>query len=390
MKITYTAPNRAHHYPYALGLEKQDSLHAFVSGFSRLSPRSKFPEIGDKLVRRDLLQTLYLISLRLKAPEDWSDSLNRASNWYLDRGSYSYAAESDVFIYYRTTGVRTARRLKSEGKKVMCVMEEVNSHVLECDEIMKTEYYSLGLDRPNREFIDVEERLAGYDEADYILCSSSWVKRSFIKRGVDESKLLPNPYGFSKIGKNQTGSSEVRPTGKFRILYVGQLHYRKGLKYLVDAFSRFKHPNKELVIVGPKTAVTGLEKSRIPENVIFTGELKGEELSHEYETATIFCLPSLEEGLALVLGEALSYGLPIVTTDQTGADDLIVDGEQGWIGPAASSDFLLECFQKLADQPDLLNQMKVSAKLHSTTLGGWEKSTERLFETLRTTYENWI
>ncbi|MDB5148339.1 MAG: hypothetical protein JWQ57_2359, partial [Mucilaginibacter sp.] len=69
MKVIYTSPNRSHHYRYALALHQAGVLHKFVSGFSRWSPRAAFTEIGDKLVRSDKIQTIYLASLRFKAPK---------------------------------------------------------------------------------------------------------------------------------------------------------------------------------------------------------------------------------------------------------------------------------------------------------------------------------
>src|SRR5437868_7550906 len=111
MKITYTAPNRSHHYPYAEALNRANLLHSFISGFSRFSPRAALPSIGDKLKRHDFFQNLYLASLKFNAGDFISTQFNHLTNLSLDKASYKSARESDAFIFYRTEGYTTTQRL---------------------------------------------------------------------------------------------------------------------------------------------------------------------------------------------------------------------------------------------------------------------------------------
>jgi hypothetical protein len=106
MKITHTAPNRAHHYPYAEALNRANLLHAFISGFSRFSPRAALPGVGDKLKRHDFFQNLYVASLRLSAGYYITSVFNHLTNLSLDKASYTSARQSDAFIFYRTEGFR--------------------------------------------------------------------------------------------------------------------------------------------------------------------------------------------------------------------------------------------------------------------------------------------
>ena len=98
-------------------------------------------------------------------------------------------------------------------------------------------------------------------------------------------------------------------------------------------FAQLRHPRKELVIVGPRSEPSGLEGISIPDDVRFTGVLKGDDLSQAYRTASVFVLPTLEEGLALVLGEALAHGTPVIATVNSGGADLFTDGEEGFLVP---------------------------------------------------------
>lgn len=385
MQITYASTNRAHHYPYAAALQRAGALHSFVTGFSRWSPRAELPEVGDRLVRCDLWQNLYLASLRLRLPEVVSRLCNRASNRAIDRCAYQPASESDVFLYYRTTGYLTSQRLHAGRSQTLCVLEEVNSHVEECDRLMREEFAKLDLGDYAEAFPDHDLRLRAYEEADVILCPSSFVKRSFLSRGVPEEKLLMVNFGFN-IPQNPEPHA-VRQDAVFRLLYVGQLHFRKGLRYAVEAFRRLQHPRKEFIIVGPQTKASGLEGVSIPEGVRFAGVLKGADLEAAYASASAFVLPTVEEGLALVLGEAMAAGLPLITTTNSGGDDLISNGVEGFIVPPADSGALLTAFQHLADAPETCREMGAAARAKARHLGGWDVAAANLVAALTEAYE---
>ena len=375
MKITYTAPNRSHHYPYAESLHRAGHLHRFVCGFSRLSPRATSAELGNKLKRRDFYQTLMVMSGRVGAPQGLTSYLTRKSDVHLDGASYREAVASDIFLFYRTQGYRTTQRLKREGAATRCVMEEVNSHIRVGETILREEYEKLELDEPFYHSHDYDLRLRTYEAADYILCPSEFVRESFLSQGFAADRLLKVNFGF-KTFDHQLGEKQKDDT--FRVLYVGQLHFRKGLRYALRAFGKLRHPNKEFVIVGPKTKVTGLERESIPDHVTFTGTLKGNELIEAYRSASLFVLPSLEEGLALVQGEALSFGIPLLITTNTGGADLITDGEEGFIVEPGDADALRERMQQLADDPYLLQEMATKALRETAKLGSWDVAAAKL------------
>ena len=381
MKITYTAPNRAHHYPYAEALYRANYLHAFISGFSRFSPRAALPCIGNKLKRHDFFQNLYLASLKFKTGFFISSKFNRLTNLSLDKASYKSARESDAFIFYRTEGYVTTSRLKRERSDTICIMEEVNSHVDNQYSIMQEEYSSLGFGKYPERIPDHTMRLKTYESSDYILCPSEFVRRSFIERGFSPERLLKVNFGFSPM-KDAAKTPIVEIKKRFRVLYVGQLHFRKGLRYAIEAFKQLKHPNKEFVIVGAKSGITGLEKTHIPGEVVFTGTLKGEELNEQYRKANVFILPSLEEGLALVQLEALSFGVPVLITTNTGGDDIIKDGVQGFIVPPADVNALRDRLQEMADNKQLLETMSEEALQAAHSYGSWDLAVRRLADIL--------
>jgi len=377
MLVTYASPNRSHHYPYASALARAGCLHRFVCGFSRFSPRAPLPEIGDKMLRADHLQNFYLASLKLDLPTALSDELAYLSKIWIDRLAEKPARASDLFLFYSGAGLHTAQRLQSSGAVRM--VEAVNCHVLVQERIMHEEHRRRGLPPPRFHPREVARRVREYELSDAVLCPSDFVRESFASEGFPRDRLFVVPYGASF---QPFALPDRPPDGIFRVLYVGQISVRKGLSYLFDAFDRLHHPRKELWIVGPRTRQTGIENMKPPEGTRFFGPLKGEELARAYHDSSVFVLPTVEEGLALVLGEALSFGLPVVTTVNSGGANLFEDGREGFLVPIRSPEALAEKIQRLADDPALLQSMSAAARTRAKSLGGWETSGRLLVETL--------
>lgn len=381
MNVTYTAPNRAHHYRYASALNKAGILHSFVSGFSRFSPRARFDEIGNKLYRADTLQTLYLSSLRAGLPAQIAADLAYLSKIEQDFACKQFIDKSDIFLFYNGSGLSSCRYGKK--RKTICIVEAVNSHVSYQEELLAEEHQRLKVAWTPFHKREKERRIAEYELADYILLPSEFVKKSFVDKGFPEHKLLKVPYGFESLAAKAQITTPASTRRAFTVLYVGNVSIRKGVRYLIQAFTKLQHPNKKLVIVGPVTNTSGLRGIDVSSQITFTGVLKGEALQKAYADADVFCLPSIEEGLALVLGEALSFGLPIIATVNTGASDIITDGREGFIVPIRDPDGLFEKLQVFADDENLRLRMQASARAKSEQLNGWAETGQHLVSTLR-------
>lgn len=378
MPITYTAPNRSHHYHYAQALHQAGALECFVSGFPRWSRFAPLPELGVRLRRRDAVQLAYLAASRIGARRI-APVLAHLSKCHLDRSSLAPARNSSVFLAYNGCGLGTMRALR--GSPTVRVIEVVNSHVEHQEQLLKEEYARCGAGYTPVYAPELKRRLAEYEEADYILCPSEFVRRSFLARGFAPGKILKNIYGVSPPCEPARPAATAKPRS-LRILFVGTISIRKGVRYLVEAFRKVRVPGKELWLVGPPSAPTGLENILLPEGVSFRGVLKGEALRAAYQGADIFVLPSVEEGMALVMGEAMGNGLPVIATTNTGADDLYTDGVEGFIVPAGNADMLADKIQCLADDILLRTRMRAVALSRARVLGGWEVSGAALVKTL--------
>jgi glycosyltransferase involved in cell wall biosynthesis len=241
-----------------------------------------------------------------------------------------------------------------ESEKLKCVLKILDrgsTHTLTninlnriAAEYHKTLWVSNSLEFVNRELLE-------YDIADKVLVPSSFVTESFIKNGIAQEKIIQIPYAFSS--KKFEDIRSISRKRQNAVLFVGHIGPRKGIGVLIEAMKlvRKKVPEAELWLVGTKNR---LIKSSVYDYdwIHHFGILRGEMLFEKYQTASVFCLPSFEEGLALVLTEALRFGLPIVATPNSGAADILKTGENGFLVQAGDHIETSERLIEILTNPD--------------------------------------
>ncbi len=145
-----------------------------------------------------------------------------------------------------------------------------------------------------------------------------------------------------------------------------------------------RHSAKRLRIVGPLHPDIKAVLGRLPrENVEFLGAMPQAQLADVLSTSHVMVLPSIEEGMALVQGQALACGCPIISSTNTGAEDLFDDKKEGFIVPIRDVAILTEKMQMLADDPELQARMSEAALRRVNSLGGWQDYGDRWESMLR-------
>ncbi len=205
----------------------------------------------------------------------------------------------------------------------------------------------------------------------FALYIGSQNRKWFQSFGVPESHLFFMPYAAD----NDTLQAESDRIGRTRsalrvafnlpgestpvILFVGRLIAKKQPLFLLDAYAKVRRELPcALMIVGSGELESRLRdkvaREGIPD-VHFTGFLNRTQISQVYMAADIFVLPSREhETWGMVVNEAMHFSLPVVVTDKVGcADDLVLDGENGYV--VSSED--------PAELADRLSQLIGSAEL---------------------------
>ena len=154
--------------------------------------------------------------------------------------------------------------------------------------------------------------------------------------------------------------------GKLNILYVGRMEKRKGLKYLLGAFSRLKwdYPELRLIVAGPGNPgkeCYRLMAERNLQDVVFVGAVSEDAKRRYYRTADIFCAPAIgKESFGIVLCEAMASGKPIVASNIDGFNGVMTDGQEGLMVPPKNEEALALALEKLIKEPDMRRQMGVT------------------------------
>jgi glycosyltransferase involved in cell wall biosynthesis len=149
--------------------------------------------------------------------------------------------------------------------------------------------------------------------------------------------------------------------------------FRKGIPYLLEAFRSLHHPAKHLRIVGPvQNDIRPWLGSQDLDSVEILGRMPQSRLVEFMSTSHVMVLPSIEEGLALVQGQALACGCPLISSQNTGGSDLFSHGIEGFIVPIRSAQAIADGLQQLADDPALQRSMSEAALKRVKSLGGWK------------------
>jgi glycosyltransferase involved in cell wall biosynthesis len=162
-----------------------------------------------------------------------------------------------------------------------------------------------------------------------VVLSSSWAKELRQMVGNTRIVVIPNPVKVPNLTEMHS-AERTRPV----ILFSGKLEQRKGYHLLLEAARSLieEFPNLEIWLAGNgdrKAATELAEKLGIIRSVRILGWVATPTMSALLRTATIFCLPSYNEGVPMAVLEAMSHSLPVVTTPVGGLPDLIVHGKNG-------------------------------------------------------------
>jgi glycosyltransferase involved in cell wall biosynthesis len=219
--------------------------------------------------------------------------------------------------------------------------------------------------------------------------------RTFALRyGARDKKIFYLP-GFSSFPHFANSAAEARKRRELlrremglagvAFLYVGRLWRGKGLTYLLDAFSllqRRRSRDVSLVLAGD-----GPEEARLREfctrqdvrNVLFPGFQQRDALPSLYAACDVFVFPTLGDPFGQVVEEAMSCGLPVISTESAGQiRDRIADGVEGLIVAPESSLGLMDAMERLADDDEKRTRMgEASARrVASLTPESWAEQFE--------------
>lgn len=212
--------------------------------------------------------------------------------------------------------------------------------------------------------------------SDTILCGSDFVADGIGLSGGPRARATVVPYGVD--GRFSRNEPRSRGTGALRVLTVGEVGLRKGSPDILEAARRLGG-EAEFRMVGP----IGLAESairRFNEVIPLRGPVARTAMRSEYDWADVFLLPSICEGSATVVYEALAAGLPVVCTPNSGT--VVRDGMDGYIVPIRDPATIAERLSFLKAHPGLMREMSANALARSSDYS-LDRYRRRLLDALR-------
>ena len=208
------------------------------------------------------------------------------------------------------------------------------------------------------EFFDSRGITASYCRATLRQCkkivvlSDSW--RPVVEAALPDNEITVIYNPVMDVAKSQIRATVDVP----RILYLAHLVERKGYQDLINAFAAVSKQveNARLIFCGSGDegrAREMCEQLGILNRVEFRGWISDTEKIDELARTTIFCLPSYDEGLPMGVLEAMSFGLPIVTTPVGGIPDVLKHEENALLFNPGDIDAMAEALRRLLLNPDL-------------------------------------
>jgi starch synthase len=164
------------------------------------------------------------------------------------------------------------------------------------------------------------------------------------------------PYGCPAVYQ---GPRSWSAEGPLRALFVGSLSQRKGISYLFQAVAGFG-PHITLTVIGARTRPCAALEQELARHR-YIPSLPHHEILAEMRRHDVLIFPSLFEGFGLVITEAMSQGLPVITTANTAGPDIISDGVDGFIVPIRSVQAISAQLDRLIGDRSLVRQLGSSA-----------------------------
>ena len=175
----------------------------------------------------------------------------------------------------------------------------------------------------------------------------------------------------------------LKSDGMTNLLFLSRLEKRKGLKYLLGAFSRLKWdwPNLRLLVAGsgkPDADSLRIISERNLQDVVFLGRVSDEDKFRYYKTADIYCAPATgKESFGIVLLEAMAAGAPIVASGIEGYSSVIRHGREGLLVPPKDEDALADAIAALLKDAALRRRLATAGTIKVKDYQ-WERLARRV------------
>jgi colanic acid/amylovoran biosynthesis glycosyltransferase len=230
-----------------------------------------------------------------------------------------------------------------------------------------------------------------FERGDLILPMSEKEKRSLIELGCDPKKILVHRMGVD-LSKFTFALRQPSDDGRVHLLTVGRLVEKKGIEYAIRAVASVleEYPHIEYKIAGDGPLRSDLEHLvdalKVGDKVKILGWRPQEEIIELSRGAHVFLAPSVnsqdgdQEGIPVVLMEALAQGLPVLSTYHSGIPELVQDGVSGFLVPERDVNALAAKLEHLVKHPEIWLEMGQAGRSYVETYYDIDKLNDELVQ----------
>ncbi len=377
MRVCVSVKGRFHAFHLAAQLQRHGALQQLITSYPGVIA-SRFGVERSKVT--SIVSTEFLSRALQRLPADVFDAWaleGRLHEHFERRARRAMGAGADLFVGWSGVSLGPIEHARTLGMRT--IVERGSSHIVEQTELLEQECEDVGVAAPLPHPRVIEQELQEYDAADFISIPSTFVRESFLRQGIPDSKLIQIPYGVC-LDEFQASPPPETP---FRILHCGTVSVRKGCPRLLQAFRNLKLKNAELRFVGAVEPGLRSRWKRLPKGVSWSPPVPQSQLSKEYAQASMFCLASIEEGLAMVIPQAMACGKPIVATNHTGARDILQHGEHGLLVKAGDTESLEEAILWMYEHQEEAAAMGRAARQRVERGLTWDRYGDRIVRAYR-------
>ncbi|MBR2648414.1 MAG: glycosyltransferase family 4 protein [Sediminibacterium sp.] len=284
----------------------------------------------------------------------------------------------DMVIGYEKSCLQTFQAVKRYNGK--CYLDLAQVHPFFIKQLREKYEFFEAITGSNKLFkIITDKKITEYKFADYILSLSQFAKQTLIEQGILDSKIKVNQLGYDPDiffpKQKKTCSHPIK------LIYAGIITKRKGIHLLLEAVSSFQSSDLELIVVGSRGDASNiLEKYLSYTQITYYESTSQNQLANFFRNADVFVFPSFLDSWAAVVTEAMACGLPVITTKNVGASEL-VGLDCGYVIEPGDSIALKKAIQYFIDNPIRIQEMG-TASAKAVENHHWKRYENYLLENL--------
>jgi len=218
----------------------------------------------------------------------------------------------------------------------------------------------------------LERKTRELELADMVICPSTFVLRSLPSTARETKSCIVSEFGSPPVPE-----AVPRARGeKLRILFAGSMTQRKGLADVFAALKLLRRDDVELVVMGSPIASMEFYRSQYSD-FLYEPPRPHADVLALMQSCDVLLLPSILEGRALVQQEAMVCGLPLIVTANAGGEDLVLEGQTGFLVPIRAPERIADHLNWMADHRAETARMGFDARQHASKMT-WAAYAQRI------------